>query len=590
MAPATVLYPNLGENPNGYPRYTPLNTTSNGEIRLLRILPSPYKESVVCCKLFTVSLKTAPAFEALSYVWGSPDDNCPYPVFVHGHSTKVSNNLNDALRALRYVSNPRCMWIDALCINQSDNFEKSSQVLLMETVYSTAQKVIIWLGNESNDSALAMDALCSIKTKGDLRCIWPDSNTAIGNLFSRKWFSRVWVIQEFANARDPYFVCGTKTVGWRRVEQVLDEVILPDISRVHLKKNSRGPNLEIIEKLARGDIWIRLLMVRKRLLVPNSGTYGSSWTFSAVLDSHTDLDASVAQDKIYALLGLRTSAEDTPDSHESTPTPTIDYDRPSNEVFTEWARYIIHHEQSLDILFSCQKTVPEPGLPSWAPNWRLRSADQYVPNFSKSLIHFHPNSGKSVHLSFSSDGKQLSVKGRVVLSITKEFTFSNVPPSYHQQFFPFLPPTYLTYQFRGLRQQSSSAIKHLREIVDLPDLGHAFGNSEIGQNPDLMLKMNVSRLHRDYTSRKDETPARLAKLRDVISMNRKKFEGLGKWSGLVPKQTQIGDIICMIQGVQALFVLRPHEGNYQVVGECFVEGCMKGERTWKCKKQTFVLV
>lgn len=182
------------------------------------------------------------------------------------------------------------------------------------------------------------------------------------------------------------------------------------------------------------------------------------------------------------------------------------------------------------------------------------------------------------------------MKGQLLVSLSKDFTFSDVPPNYHQNLFPYLPPAYIRNQFRGLRQQGSSTIKHLRETVDLPGLGHAFGNSETGQNPDVMIKMNVSRLHRDYASRKDETPARLAKLKDVVTMNRKKFDGLGKWSGLVPKQVQIGDVICSIQGIQALFVLHPHEDNYQIVGECFVDGCMKGEKSSKWKKKTFVLI
>lgn len=79
-------------------------------------------------------------------------------------------------------------------------------------------------------------------------------------------------------------------------------------------------------------------MVRKRLLVPNPGTYGSRWTFSAILDSHTNLFSSLAQDKIYTSLGPRTFAKETPDSHESMAAPAIDYSRPSNEVSTEWAR------------------------------------------------------------------------------------------------------------------------------------------------------------------------------------------------------------------------------------------------------------
>jgi hypothetical protein len=40
------------------------------------------------------------------------------------------------------------IWIDALCINQSDNVEKAIQVPLMGSIYTNARQVIVWLGLE----------------------------------------------------------------------------------------------------------------------------------------------------------------------------------------------------------------------------------------------------------------------------------------------------------------------------------------------------------------------------------------------------------------------------------------------------------
>lgn len=41
---------------------------------------------------------------------------------------------------------PRELWVDAVCINQADLKERSPQVLLMSTIYSSARCVNIWLG------------------------------------------------------------------------------------------------------------------------------------------------------------------------------------------------------------------------------------------------------------------------------------------------------------------------------------------------------------------------------------------------------------------------------------------------------------
>lgn len=42
----------------------------------------------------------------------------------------------------------RTLWIDALCINQKDNHEKSQQVRMMYQLYKQASRVVIWLGAE----------------------------------------------------------------------------------------------------------------------------------------------------------------------------------------------------------------------------------------------------------------------------------------------------------------------------------------------------------------------------------------------------------------------------------------------------------
>jgi hypothetical protein len=47
---------------------------------------------------------------------------------------------------LRDQSQPRYLWIDALCINQDDDYERSAQVAIMGRIYQTARRVISWIG------------------------------------------------------------------------------------------------------------------------------------------------------------------------------------------------------------------------------------------------------------------------------------------------------------------------------------------------------------------------------------------------------------------------------------------------------------
>ena len=64
-----------------------------------------------------------PNYEALSYVWG--DSSPPALVEVNGRDDVVGQNLYAALQQLYRDGTKTWIWIDALCINQADNEEKS---------------------------------------------------------------------------------------------------------------------------------------------------------------------------------------------------------------------------------------------------------------------------------------------------------------------------------------------------------------------------------------------------------------------------------------------------------------------------------
>ena len=126
------------------PAYTPLSKTDQS-IRLLHLLPSPHKSSPLRAQLTHVSLQSnPPAYDALSYVWGPPDFS--ETITVDGRDCGITTSLDSALRRLRDRFTTRVLWVDQICINQDDLVERSSQVLLMGKLYSTADNVVAWLG------------------------------------------------------------------------------------------------------------------------------------------------------------------------------------------------------------------------------------------------------------------------------------------------------------------------------------------------------------------------------------------------------------------------------------------------------------
>jgi hypothetical protein len=186
-----------------------------------------------------------PKYEALSYVWGI--ERSPVPVMVKSQSLKrsflnVTQNLATALVYLRHRTEPRVLWIDALCINQEDMEERSSQVARMAEIYRLAHRVVVWLGPESegDGSAKALSTLRFISSqievdwaRGEMRATdqanpsWANTHVplpldpnVLGPIFmllNRPWFERVWVQQEIIVANDnAVLVCGHNSITRRQ--------------------------------------------------------------------------------------------------------------------------------------------------------------------------------------------------------------------------------------------------------------------------------------------------------------------------------------------------------------------------------------
>ena len=105
---------------------------------------------LVSCSSRSTLLFAAPAYVALSYVWGDPNDKTS--INLDGRPKQVTRNLEGALRQLRDSLQPlHALWVDAICINQDNQEEKSEQVRHMRFIYSRAEYVICWLGPASPD-------------------------------------------------------------------------------------------------------------------------------------------------------------------------------------------------------------------------------------------------------------------------------------------------------------------------------------------------------------------------------------------------------------------------------------------------------
>lgn len=83
-------------------------------------------------------------FYAVSYAWGDPAAVCD--IEINGTAVKIGASLYAALHSTRQNTQFHALWVDALCINQSDKDEKLWQVQQMAAIYSRARATISWFG------------------------------------------------------------------------------------------------------------------------------------------------------------------------------------------------------------------------------------------------------------------------------------------------------------------------------------------------------------------------------------------------------------------------------------------------------------
>lgn len=231
--------------------YTPLNPPSR-QIRLLRLLPGDDSDQISCVLetydlyqplsfsgssnswAYTARERLAPDFTSLSYTWGNPDED--HKILLNGCLVSVRSNLWAFLREIRDWDEyrHRWLWIDALCIDQSNTNERMHQVGRMAHIYRKSKEVLVWLGPASPASDLGIDilsfaeqchllgsascrakedkvqailGLCNRNCKSCPLCL-PDP--ADGLSICTDW-TRLWVLQELSNAKDATIICGRKS-------------------------------------------------------------------------------------------------------------------------------------------------------------------------------------------------------------------------------------------------------------------------------------------------------------------------------------------------------------------------------------------
>lgn len=247
-----LLYPHLTPSPRMYHRLSNLNLRTfyestckfltwpchlhkdgglphAGCIRLVRIGQSPDGGQLLWHEVFPIY--SAPSYRALSYTWGQatgkPEQHSSTTSFQFYKGMLMPYNLMsviDRLARLNLEEDDKkgWSWIDYICIAQDNVRERGEQVGNMHRIYQQAEGVDIWLGPAGeNEASQVTDVLRYVvhyadSPSGAIRRrhqrsvhLLPESDWEIlTNFFSRRWFHRLWTLQEFALASNVRIMLG----------------------------------------------------------------------------------------------------------------------------------------------------------------------------------------------------------------------------------------------------------------------------------------------------------------------------------------------------------------------------------------------
>lgn len=326
-------------------QYEPLDPNGN-HIRLLRF--SDEVGSQPGYALDSFDLNECPLYEALSYTWGPPLPTCN--ITLNERSFEIRENLSDFLERMRSgitlldkddcpLLHPRYLWIDQLCINQSSEEEKSHQVERMAQIYKQAQRVIVWLGRDDQQSGTAMRLIADTRFVEEIptqnfhptypgASLWyalqekhPDylqrllkDHQSVDNLLHRPYWDRLWVVQEFVLAQDIVLACGPCAITLAAIRRLITIATLP---RVFLRTSFW--NFIAIAKPI-----IDLLNARSERSIGNGFLLPEGHLMNLLRD-FSMRKCEDPRDKVYGLLALCDEKVEI----------VVDYSRPADLIFRE---------------------------------------------------------------------------------------------------------------------------------------------------------------------------------------------------------------------------------------------------------------
>ncbi|KAK8009222.1 heterokaryon incompatibility protein-domain-containing protein [Apiospora marii] len=406
----------------------PMEALADDEFRLLILLPGEFDEPLHC-DLRTSTLVQHEPYEALSYVWGkNPSD---VDIELAGQRVSITESLEAILFRLRLPSEPRTLWIDQLCIDQSNIEEKSAQVQKMRSIYINCTRAIIWLGEiadgirrkDAEGAFAVIEYIATLGSENEAGTLQPEAGTlqppqcmqsdesfeasmkALGTVSIVKgpWWHRVWTVQEAMLPNDLLYLWGPLSLSKNTTESATSVWVSSNLRKMAPKQLSTAMELGDMGHLMARFIWFNGWEEG----LENPMDTMIKWRLRAATDP---------RDNVYALTGLHTAGT-------LLRSGKCDYSLDMEQVFINYTLDLIYrsgHNEHGDLLPLVidpwgERSAELSGLPRWAID--MRSEPNYHTQPFRMLStydQYEANKGMPVARRPEYTGEGLSVSGVAV--------------------------------------------------------------------------------------------------------------------------------------------------------------------------------
>lgn len=318
-------------------------------------------------------------YDSLSYVWGQDGLGCNQPLQVRREGSDdlvtvhVTQSVISALQQLRQSGHEKAIWVDQICIDQSNPDEKAQQVRMMAKIYEKSSTVIIWLGKESGRSGDAMQYLRelshALESGSALQGYTYQSEKikALSELLRRSWFNRAWTLQEAANATKARVLCGEENIDYQDLRQMYNGCqgnrsrewrnIVENISIAHTP-STRGDERAILAHV--------LTIAKLPMLKNKEQNHGVSVTSAGsalmLFNRLRSCMSQYASDKIYSIY------YDLPGEIKEA-LGEVDYNTPVEDLYLKFAAAQLCDADNMTFLAAAGTYRRNLAVPSWVPDF-----------------------------------------------------------------------------------------------------------------------------------------------------------------------------------------------------------------------------